>query len=195
MLDKLEIQPKLGNELFHSHGQGLEFNLLSFWQWVDSDLVNNSCRGKLAEYLVAQALGIDTNVIRSEWTSFDLQLPSGKNIEVKSAAYIQSWGQNKLSSISFKISKTLAWDPATNQYSKDFMWQADIYIFALLSHEDKISIDPLDVSQWKFYVLPPSVINTSKQSKLSFTLTSLEKLCQACTYFELAKIVGEVSDV
>jgi hypothetical protein len=28
--------------------------------------------------------------------------------------------------------------------------QADVYVFALLAHEDRTTIDPLDLDQWKF---------------------------------------------
>lgn len=37
-----------------------------------SDLVSNSIRGKLAEFIVAKALGVDTNMARDEWQSYDL---------------------------------------------------------------------------------------------------------------------------
>ena len=32
-----------------------DFNLLSFWKWAASDLVDNTWRGVPAEYLVAKA--------------------------------------------------------------------------------------------------------------------------------------------
>jgi hypothetical protein len=48
-----------------------------------SDLVSNSTRGVLAEFIVARALGLDTGV-RTEWQAFDLETASGKKIEVKS---------------------------------------------------------------------------------------------------------------
>jgi len=34
-------------------------DLLSFWQWAYSDLIGNTERGALAEYIVACALGIN----------------------------------------------------------------------------------------------------------------------------------------
>jgi hypothetical protein len=45
-----------GSEVFHTAGAELGFNLLSFWKWSASDLVSNTLRGLLAEYLVAQAV-------------------------------------------------------------------------------------------------------------------------------------------
>src|SRR6185437_13199042 len=105
------IQPKrkTGQESFRSGNSNAGFNLLDFWQWTASDLVSNSTRGVLAEFLVARALGVDTGV-RDEWQAFDLKTPSGKKIEVKSAAYVQSWGQKELSKIVFSTRRSVAWD-------------------------------------------------------------------------------------
>ena len=49
-------------------------------------------RGVVAEYLVAQALGVAGGV-REEWAPYDVDAPGGIRVEVKSAAYIQSWNQ------------------------------------------------------------------------------------------------------
>ncbi len=37
--------------------------------------------------------------------------------------------------------------------------QADVYVFALLSHRDKATLDPLNVAQWEFYILPAAVLD------------------------------------
>src|SRR6185437_3862550 len=92
------IQPsrKTGQESFRSGNGNSGFTLLDFLQWTASDLVSNSTRGVLAEFLVARALAVDTRV-RDEWQAFDLRTATGKKIEVKADAYIQSWGQKELS--------------------------------------------------------------------------------------------------
>ncbi len=89
-LDPINIARKEGNESFHDGGQRLDFDLLSFWRWIASDLVSNATRGILAEYLVARAIGSGINDIRPEWDPYDLTTQSGIKIEVKSAAYIQT---------------------------------------------------------------------------------------------------------
>jgi hypothetical protein len=76
---------KSGTERFHRNGAQLGFDLLSFWQWSSSDLVNNVLRGRLAEYIVAQDLGVAGGT-RTEWDAYDLQTKSGIKVEVKSAA-------------------------------------------------------------------------------------------------------------
>ena len=60
-----------------------------FWAWAYSDILNNTDRAVFAKFVVGMALGvIDTP--RVEWDAVDLQY-SDKTIEVKSAAYVQSW--------------------------------------------------------------------------------------------------------
>lgn len=157
-LHRILTTRKTGGERFHALGKELGFDLLSFWQWSTSDLVSNVTRGRLAEYLVARALGLASDGVRDEWAAFDLLTLSGIKVEVKSAAYIQSWRQQVLSPVSFVVPKTLAWDADTNLQAREARRQADVYVFALLSHVDKPTIDPLDLGQWRFYVLSTSVL-------------------------------------
>src|SRR5208337_3009284 len=117
-LGKLPVERKSGKERdcmcttqwFKQGRTNLGFDLLSFWRWIGSDLVSNSMRGVLAEYLGARALGLYVDGIRSEWDACDLVMPGGLKIEVKSAAYIQTWPQKELSKISFLVRRTKGWD-------------------------------------------------------------------------------------
>ena len=183
VLGRLTIKRKTGQEPFHTNGQALGFDLVSFWQWAASDLVSNATRGRLGEYIVARALGLAAADVREEWAAFDLQTPSGIKIEVKSAAYIQSWHQAKLSPIMFVVPKTRAWDAATNTQSREAQRQADVYVFALLAHTDKSTIDPLNITQWQFYVLPTTTLDARTRSQHSITLQSLEKLCGGAVHY------------
>jgi hypothetical protein len=173
-LSRIQTKRKAGSERVTSEGTDLGFDLLGFWQWSSSDLVSNATRGVLAEYIVARALGIDTGGVRDEWAAHDLTTSSGVKIEVKSAAFMQSWAQKKPSSITFRVAATHAWNPETAVVSTKAKLQADIYVFALFHHKDKATIDPLNVSQWCFYVLPSCALNACSQK--SITLKSLDKL-------------------
>jgi hypothetical protein len=108
--------------------------------------------------LVASALNVADGV-RVEWDAFDLVTKSGVTIEVKSAAYIQTWHQAKLSTIGFSIAKSQAWDANTNKFSPEKLRQADVYVFCLLDHKDQRTVDPLDMTQWQFYVLATKKLN------------------------------------
>ena len=191
-LRRLTVEPKSGDEQFHAGSTVLGITLIDFWRWSVSDLVSNATRGRLAEFIVAKALGVSTDSVRDEWGAFDLTTPEGVKVEVKSAAYIQSWSQKELSKISFKTPKTLELNPETNLLSKEPKRQADVYVFALLAHKDKSSIDPLNVQQWQFFVLPTRILDDCTRSQYSITLKTLEKLSAgAVDYFHLADAFRE----
>ena len=168
---------KTGAEAFRAGEQSLGFDLQDFWRWSTSDILSNATRGVLAEYLVARALGIAVEEgVRDEWAAYDLTTPEGVKIEVKSAAYLQSWYQERLSRISFLVAKTRTWDPATNLLDSMPARKADVYVLALLHHQDKATVNPMDVEQWCFYVLPTSLIDARTRSQHSITLPTLEQL-------------------
>ena len=166
---------KTGSEKFHHNSNEKSFSLLDFWQWSTSGLMNNTTRGVLAEFIVARSLGIAES-IRSPWDAYDLLLPNGIKIEVKSSAYIQSWYQKKLSNITFGIGKTRGWNEQTNKQDFELKRQADIYIFCLLNHKIQDTIDPLDMDQWEFYILKTSVLDEEVGGQKRIGLKSLMEL-------------------
>lgn len=116
LLPPISTQRKEGSEPVHRSGRPLGPTLLDFWQWSSSNLLDNILRGTLAEWLVACALGCAQGA-RQEWGSYDLMSPSGIRVEVKSAAYIQSWAQRRYSTITFSVREAYAWDPESNSYA------------------------------------------------------------------------------
>jgi len=165
-LDEVHAGKKTGDERFRERGKGLPFDLKSFWQWSASDLLSNVTRGVMAEFLVAKAVGLADESIRKEWDPFDLVTPEGIKVEVKSSAYLQSWTQRELSKVRFQVPKTQAWDYATNKWGTEKARHADVYVFALLAHEDKSTVDPMDLDQWTFYVIPTTTLNVLDRSSL-----------------------------
>lgn len=189
LLPPLEVRPRTGAEPFHYAGVPVGFDLLRFWRWSASDLASNAMRGRLAEFLVAQALGI-AGGIRAEWDAFDLRTPTGTTLEVKSAAYLQTWAQKAPSTITFDIRPTRFWDPLTNERAGEARRQADVYVFALLSHRDKATLDPMDLAQWGFFVLPTAVLNARLPLQKRASLSSLLKLDpEQCSFVELRSAV------
>lgn len=100
-MDQIKINKRTGLEKFSFNNKELGTKLIEFWQWSGSDLISNSYRGLLAEYIVGMDLGV-TDKIRMEWSPYDLKF-NGLCIEVKSSSYIQSWSQKQFSKISFNI--------------------------------------------------------------------------------------------
>jgi len=166
---------KSGEEHFYYNFKELDFSLKDFWQWAYSDIIGNTIRGVLAEYIVAKALGL-TEKVRIEWDGIDLLTEKGLKIEVKSASYIQSWYQKKYSEIRFSIRKTKYWNENTNVQAQESKRQAGIYIFCVLKHKVQETLNPLDLNQWDFYILPTSVIDKEMGDSKQITLGKLMSL-------------------
>ena len=79
--------------------------------------------------------------MRIDWAPYDLTGPSGQRIEVKSAAYLQSWDDNYHEHISFDIAPKRAWDPE-NGYSPCAKRNCDLYVFCLYKALSK-DVSPL----------------------------------------------------
>jgi hypothetical protein len=193
-LPRIHITRKTGVEAFVAGGRPIGKTLLDFWGWSTSDLVDNTARGVLAEFIVASALSISTEGVRDAWASWDLTTPDNVRVEVKSAAYLQSWWQKGLSKISFLTPKTLGWDPDAGVFATLAQRQAQVYVFALLSHTDKETLNPLDLDQWEFYVLPTAVLDKRSRSQHSITLKTLQGLASKPLRFdELLMAVREAA--
>lgn len=171
----LTVAPRSGNEAFHTAGSPAGFDVAAFWRWLASDLAGNALRGVLAEFLVAMATGA-RGTARTEWDACDLVTERGIRVEVKSAAYLQSWTQAKLSKIKFGIEATCAWDATTNTMAVEPCRSADVYVFALLAHKVKASLDPLDLTQWQFYVVPRRTLDEVFGGQKSIALSSLTRV-------------------
>lgn len=167
-------------------------SLNDFWSWAYSNTVDNAQRGILAEYLVACALGVNSGV-RTNWDKYDLVSPEGISVEVKSSGYIQSWEQEKLSTASFGIQPTHGWDSKTNSYAESKTRQADIYVFCLHKHKEQETINPLDLSQWEFYLLPTKVLNEKAGGQRTAQLSSLIKMgAEKCEFGRIHQRITEL---
>ncbi|MCC7118984.1 MAG: hypothetical protein IT310_10705 [Anaerolineales bacterium] len=174
-LGAITVSRKTGEENFRAKGILLGNKLFDFWQWANSDLSSNAIRGILAEYIVASELGLSAN-LRREWDTYDLLTKDGVKLEIKSAAYLQTWAQVKFSKISFAIGPKKDQDANAKEYSREAKRHADIYIFCLLRHQEKSTLDPLDLDQWTFYILPTSILDAKNEKQKKITLSALLKL-------------------
>lgn len=165
-----------GDEQFRGGDTGGSFNVSEFWRWAVSNLLDNTTRGVLAEFLVAKALGISTEGARCEWDAHDLTTSDGLKIEVKSFAYLQSWSQRKLATPRLSIRATLAWNRDTGTYESVRRRQCDLYVFAVLAHQDKATVDPLNLDQWQFYVVSARLLDERLTGRRSIDLRGIERL-------------------
>ncbi|MGY1833176.1 hypothetical protein ACI8AA_22400 [Geodermatophilus sp. SYSU D01180] len=142
---------------------GAGATLRDFWAWAYSDLRTNTVRPLLAEYLVARAVGADPRP-RVEWDSYDVLTPEGLRLEVKSGAYLQAWEQSKLSSITFGGLRARVWTDGGPVGEPTY--NADGYVFAVLTAEEHASYDALDLGQWSFWVLPRARVVATGQASM-----------------------------
>ena len=190
-LGKIIIHQKNGDELFTFNGNNIRCKLIDFWKWSVSDLISNATRGTLAEFIVAMAMGIDLTTVREEWDAYDLETEDGIKIEIKTSAYLQTWFQKDYSKIIFSIKPAFFWDAKTNKTSKIKSRPSDIYVFCLLKHKDKKTVNPLKLEQWTFYVVSTEKIDEICGNKKSIQLNSLGKIAECVNYSELKEKIKE----
>lgn len=183
-----------GNEEFTLGGKNSGITVNEFWSWAYSDLLNNTYRGVLAEFLVEKSLAQNTpprTQMRVDWAPYDLISPTGRRIEVKSAAYLQSWEQDYYSKIIFDIAPHRAWDAKTG-FAPEAKRNSDLYVFCIytaLSRDESM----LNLDLWDFYVLPTSVLNERVPVQKTIGLQSLQKLCPIkANYSELGGIIETI---
>ena len=165
-------------------------DILDYWSWAYSDIVGNTNRGALAEFIVARAIGSEP-AVRNDWAAYDLETPSGIKVEVKSSAYLQSWHQTAVSAPSFSIRKAKEWSPETNEFGEERLRHSDLYVFCLLAYKgDKRLLDPLDLSQWEFYVVKTSEIDRMFGERTSISINQVKSLSQAYSVNSLMNAVA-----
>jgi hypothetical protein len=183
------IPRRTGNETFRDGSDDTPFTLLDYWQWAHSNLLTNTQRGVLAEYLVGRALGL-TESPREEWAPVDFITSTGLKIEVKSSSYIQAWHQQRHSRCAFTIKETRGWSSATNTFDSEVKRQADVYVFCLLKHLEKSTVDPMNLEQWEFYVVASSDLSLAKSKSIG--LQSVRKLAKSIGFHEIRDAVATI---
>lgn len=173
-----------GDEWFRGNGAPLGFTMLDYWRWSGSDPLGNAERGVLAEFLVAKALGV-ADKPRVEWAAHDVSASFGGKpvaVEVKSAAWYQSWDRHQAhpspSDIRFDIApRKWSWDPKTNESVElsEPQRAADVYVFCVLGNDDGSKPNPFDLDQWNFYVLDTASLDRELPEQKTI---GLKPLCQ-----------------
>ncbi|MHB1459385.1 MAG: hypothetical protein ACYC5F_05980 [Thermoleophilia bacterium] len=171
-MERIPVKYCRGETNFTREGKSSEITLLDFWAWAFSDVVTNTTRGILAEFIVATALGLNIVKPRDCWAKYDLEY-KGAGIEIKSSAYHQRWRQKEMSPISFSVPKSRAWESETGEMESESRRQADIYVLSLLAERDREAVNPINLDQWRFWIIETSFFNERKRSQDSITYNSL----------------------
>jgi hypothetical protein len=182
-----------GTEPFHIDGVALGFDVRSVWQFSHSDLQSNTERAKVAEALVGHALGLSLGT--PDWEGCDLITATGHRVEVKSSAFLQSWKQKRLSTVSFSIQKARAWNAATDSWTPESARYSDVYVFCLHHHRDKRTVDARNLAQWTFFVLRTRTIDQYFGEQASVDVGELETAgAHRVTYGALAATIRLLTD-
>lgn len=148
--------------------------VLDFWRWALGDLRMNNVRGYLAEFLVARAVDSPARS-RVEWAAYDVITPNDIRIEVKTSAYLQSWGQRKLSIPRFTLTGAAeSWNDDTGEWFIDPRGRVDVWVFCLHTCHSHHEYNPLDVAQWRFWVAQNATIDALGQK--SAVLSTIQRV-------------------
>lgn len=183
-----------GKEEFKFGNESVGLTILDFWQFKYSNIYN--MQEIIAEFLVAKALEKTEADNDEYWTLWDVSY-RGKRIEVKETSYYHPWNEGK------KVSNQRAWsigkanssyedeDTINNRYER----QNDIYVFCLNDGETKETANPLDLNNWKFYVVPTSFINEHCGDNKTISLGRVQKFgFEAKTYYNLKETIDAYID-
>lgn len=71
----------------------------------------------------------------------------------------------------------MAWEYETNQYEETSKRQAEVYVFCLQNYQRKDDgINPLDLNQWEFYVLPTKILDEEMPTQKTISLDRVNSL-------------------
>ncbi len=192
----VKVTKKSGDEAIKSEHGKVVSTMKDFWSWAYSNLVSNTQRGTYAEYLVSIALGAKATM-KTDWGPYDILAPGGIKVEVKSSAYLQAWKQKRHSKIIFGISPSHEYDYDRNgyNYKSGHVRHSHVYVFCVETCKDPKAVDPLDLSQWEFYVISTKQINECLGSHKTATLDKLKKIgAEKCAFEELKQTVNNIYD-
>ena len=140
--------------------QTLSTSESQFWTWFRPTLAENWMRGVVGEYWVANALDI-LHKRRHGWETWDLETEDRIRIEVKTSGYRQSWHKpgDKMATPRFVVPRVRVKADESRGLRQGQYRPAHVYVFCFHKERDAAKLDPLDISQWEFYVVPTKMLD------------------------------------
>ena len=160
------------SKAFTNNGAPLGFTAMDYWRFQFSNIWD--LYEEVAEFIVNKALGMEKPFNKNGSTLYDIDY-KGKRVEVKATAYYHSWRKEGEYSVSrtFSIAETLG---QHNERKDERERQNDVYVFCLNTGKNQNDADPFEMSHWKFYVVPTSIINRECGHNKSITLGRLRSI-------------------
>jgi hypothetical protein len=147
--------------------------LEDFWIWAFSDLLTNTTRNGLAEFMVGFALGCLQSPRPGQDGGFFIY--RNRRVEVRAAAYTQSQPQTRKSKINFDVAMRPTPAAPTGR-----LRPSDCYVFCLFTYEDFADKNAacmalIDTDYWDFYILPTRQINDMLGNQKTVGVTWLKQ--------------------
>jgi hypothetical protein len=150
-------------------------------------LISNIYRGLIAEVIVGAALRPEWQLCSGDWRGWDFEHVDGCRLEVKQSAARQTWtGSRSATNPIFDIR-------ARSGYFKGADWipqpgrLAQIYVFAYHPVFDARSTDHCDPAQWRFHIVPVSLLPIGK----TISLVRLAQITRAGEWSDLSETVEQ----
>jgi len=77
--------------------------------------------------------------------------------------------------ISFSIRPTVGLIEDIGIYDNDRKWQSNANAFCLLKQKDKQTVNPLNLNQWQFYIVPTALLDKLIPAQKTIALSFFEK--------------------
>jgi len=184
-----------GTEKFVFDDRELGFDLLDFWRFHYSNIYD--IQGRIAEFIVAKAVGNDKSQNDQYWTLWDLTYRNLR-IEVKETSYYHSFNEEGKVSCrrSFDISKANGSYDVKNSGNTEFCRQNDVYVFCLNTGNTRETSYPLNLNNWEFYIVPTSVINEKCGDNKTISLNKIKRMgYSAKRYDEIRPELNKLADL
>jgi hypothetical protein len=125
--------------------------------------------------------------------AWDLALgDSPVRLELKPFGYLQEWLQKRYMSPNRPTRKAHASSKQSCDPEGQTGHRSNLYVFALPSHRDARTPDPLDVGQWRFFLVPTWKIDRLDRTALSMPM--LTSMAKEVGYTELPDAVRHAAD-
>ncbi|MBR6223216.1 MAG: hypothetical protein IKQ71_07245 [Lachnospiraceae bacterium] len=167
-----------GNEHFKYFDVDTDLSVMELWQWYFSDLFD--IKAVLVEYLVSKALGFESPYNIGYWTAHRL-VYRGKVIDLRVTSYVRS----------------LLLEDAMGSFVKSIdirSKESDLYIFCMNTGKTYKDADPLNINNWRFYVIPTWYLKAECGKNKSIHHTKVQRLVKEIDFKELRKSVDDVID-
>lgn len=129
------------------------------------------------------------------WTLFDI-LYRNTRIEIKQTSYYHPWNEGGKISNQRTFGITMANSNRENIRSEEnkFERQNDIYVFCLNIGKTKETANPMNLENWRFYIIPTKIINEECGNNKSISLNKVRKIGVEVGFFRIKQYIDYLID-